>query len=219
MSAGNGAAAGVRGKALTWLEIIAATLLAFATVAAAWSGYEATRWAGEATKASAAANAARISASRQAALANTQRQVDVALFTDWVEAFARGDTFLIEFYDRRFREEFKPALDAWVATMPLQNEDAPLSPFAMEEYVLAADQEAQRLDTLAETKAAESRRNLQRQSNYVLAAVLFAMALFFAGMSARLEARPLRIALLTMGLLVFLGSITWVATMPITFGV
>ena len=219
MTSDSQATKGVRGKALDWLELIAATLLAFATVATAWSGYEATRWAGEATKASASANAARIAGARQAALANTQRQVDIALFTEWVGGFARGDTFLLEFYDRRFREEFKPALEAWLATMPLQNEDAPLSPFVMPEYVLAADEEAARQDEIAERKVAESRRNIQRQSNYVLAAVLFATALFFAGMSARLESRPLRIILLSFGLLVFLGAITWVATMPVTVGV
>ena len=206
-------------RSLVWIEIIATTLLAFATVATAWSGYQATRWGGEATKASAAANAARVNAARQADLANTQKAVDVEIFIAWVDAFALGNVFLMEFYDARFREEFKPALDAWVATQPLQNPDAPLTPFVMPEYVLVAEQEAARLDEQAAGKVQDSLRNIQRQSNYVLGAVLFATALFFAGMSSKVGTRGARIALLACGLIVFVSAAIWLATMPVSFGV
>ena len=206
-------------RALVWIEIIATTLLAFATVATAWSGYQATRWGGEATKASAAANAARVNAARQADLSNAQKEVDVAIFIAWVDAFAAGDAFLIDFYDQRFREEFRPALDAWIATMPLQNDDAPLTPFVMPEYVLASEQEANRLDQVAGDKVQESLRNIQRQSNYVLGAVLFATALFFAGMSSKVGTRGARIALLACGLIVFAGAAIWLATMPVSLQV
>jgi hypothetical protein len=205
-----------RDVALNWVEVVATVLLALATIATAWSGYQATRWAGETTKASAAVNAARISAARSDDLANAQKQVDVAVFMSWVDAFALGDTFLIEFYDARFREEYRPAHEAWLATRPLSNPDAPLTPFVMPEYVLAAEQEAARFDEVAESKAAESRRNIQRQSNYVLGVVLFATALFFAGMSSKVASRPARIAVLAMGCIVFVGTLVWVATMPVT---
>ena len=49
---------------------------------------------------------------------------------------------LADFYFARFRAEFKPAVDAWVATRPLQNADAPLTPFAMPQYRVAAQAEA-----------------------------------------------------------------------------
>ena len=91
-----------------------------------------------------------------------------------------------EFGERRFRAEFKPAFRAWVATKPLTNPNAPLTPFVMPQYRLAAEEEAGRLDAEAEVSSAQVRRNIQRASNYVLAVVLFSVALFFAGTSTKL---------------------------------
>jgi hypothetical protein len=184
------------------VELVATVLLAFATVATAWSGYQASRWNGEQAKAGARANATRIEASRESALANSQTQIDVATFSSWVDAYVRKESTLAQFYFDRFRKEFKPAVDAWVATRPLKNADAPLTPFAMPQYQLAARAQAERLDAQAETLAGEARLDIQRSSNYVLAVVLFASALFFAGMSTKLATPRLRWAMLTIGCLV-----------------
>src|SRR5258705_124468 len=77
--------------------------------------------------------------------------------------------------------ESKPAVDAWVATKPLKNPAAPLTPFAMTQYHLAAQDRAQALTRTAEAATAEAKVDNQRSDNYVLAVVLFASALFFAG--------------------------------------
>ena len=137
----------------------------------------------------------------------------------WVDAHARDETELTDFYVKRFRKEFKPAFDAWLATDPLENESAPLTPFAMPEYRLAATQEAKRLDAQAEESAATVRSNIQRSNNYVLAVVLFAVALFFAGMSTKLSSPGPRRAMLVLGCLVFLGTVAWIATFPISVSV
>ena len=50
--------------------------------------------------------------------------------------------------------EFKPAVDAWVATRPLKNPAAPPTPFAMPEYTLEARATADRLDAQAQAFAA-----------------------------------------------------------------
>jgi len=121
------------------------------------------------------------------------------------------------FYEARFRDEFQPAFDAWLATDPLVNPDAPPTPFAMPEYVVEAATQAGDLDDQAEASAATVRRNILRASNYVLAVVLFAVALFFAGMSTKLEGERLRVALLVVGYVVFLGALAWIATFPISF--
>jgi hypothetical protein len=150
-------------SALDRFEIAATVLLALATVATAWSGYQATRWGGETTKAASANTAARVAASRASDLANAQTEIDVSTFEQWVDAYAANDTFLADFYYARFRGEFKPAVDAWIATMPLKNPDAPLTPFAMPEYVLAARQEAQRQDEIAEVKTAPVQLRARRR--------------------------------------------------------
>jgi hypothetical protein len=201
------------------VELVATILLAFAAVATAWSGYQATRWNGEQAKASSRTNAIRIDAARAQGLAQAQTQVDVATFIQWVDAYAKKDTTLQDFYFKRFRTEFKPAVAAWLATKPLQNPDAPLTPFAMPQYKLAATDEAERLDSEAEVSAAQVRRNIQRSSNYVLGVVLFSVALFFAGTSTKLNDPRLRAVAVGVGCAVFLGTLVWIATSPISLSV
>ena len=69
-----------------------------ATVATAWSGYQSTRWNGEQAKAAGRANALRIESAKAAGLANTQTEVDVATFTQWVNAYSLGQFALADFY-------------------------------------------------------------------------------------------------------------------------
>jgi hypothetical protein len=202
-----------------WVEVGATVLLAFAAVATTWSSYQATRWNGEQAKASATVNKTRIEAARASGLANAQQQVDVATFMQWVDSYARNETALVSFYRERFREEFKPAFEAWVATKPLQTEGAPRTPFVMAEYRLAARAEAEELDRTAEELSAQVRRNIQRSSNYVLGVVLFAVALFFAGMSTKLTAPGLRKTMLAVGCVLFLGTAVWIATFPVSVAV
>jgi hypothetical protein len=202
-----------------WVELAATILLAAAAVATAWSSYQATRWNGEQAKTASRVNKTRIDAARAADRTNALTQVDIATFIQWVDAYAQGEAELTSFYRTRFRDEFKPAFTAWIATRPLQTAGAPPTPFALPEYKLASAAEAARLDAQAEVLAATVRRDIQRASNYVLAVVLFAVALFFAGMSTKLAAPGLRTAMLAVGWVVFLGAAVWVATSPMSVGV
>jgi hypothetical protein len=198
------------------LELMATVLLSVATVATAWSGYQSTRWNGEQSKAGARANALRISSAKAAALANSQTEIDVATFTQWVNAYAQKQTELADFYFKRFRKEFRPAVEAWVATRPLKNPNAALTPFAIPQYHLKARAQAEHLDARAALYTAQALRNLQRASNYVLGVVLFASALFFAGMSTKLKSPRLRVTMLSVGCAVFLLTGLWIATSPVS---
>jgi hypothetical protein len=202
-----------------WIETLATVLLALAAVATAWSSYQAARWGEETTKDTAAIINARLDATRALDLANAQKEVDVATFIEWANAYSKNDTFLEDFYYNRIRREFRAALDAWIATMPLTNPDAPRTPFEMQEYVLAAEVEADRQDAVADAKTSEVSRNLQHQSNYVLGVVLFATALFFSGISTRIAGRYQRLAILGMGCAVFIGGLAWLSTMPVSISV
>jgi hypothetical protein len=201
------------------VDVVATVLLALATVAIAWSGYQASRWNGEQAKAGARSNAIRLESTRASGLADAQTQIDVATFTAWVDAYARSETRLADFYRRRFRSEFAPAVDAWIATRPLANRAAPLTPFAMPQYRLAARTQADALQTRADALAASARSYVQRSTNYVLAVVLFSAALFFAGMSARLPVRRVRVWLLVAGAAVFIGTLAWIAVSPVSVSV
>jgi hypothetical protein len=201
------------------LDLIAAVLLAMATVATAWSGYQASRWNGEQAVAFSRASAMRIESTKAAALADAQTQIDVATFIQWVDAYAQEETELANFYYQRFREEFKPAMEAWVATTPLGNPDAPLTPFAMPEYQLEARTESDQLESEAEAWSATARTNIQHATNYVLGVVLFAAVLFFAGMSMRLSSSRIRWLLLGFGLVIFIAAVAWIATFPISISI
>jgi hypothetical protein len=200
-------------------EIAATILLALATVATAWSSYQATRWNGESSKAAGRANALRIESAKAADRGNTFGEIDVITFTQWIDAFATNNATLTEFYETRFRTEFQPAFDAWLANDPFNNSDAPLTPFQMEEYVRADIVESERLAEGGEEAAANSREYIQRASNYILGVVLFAAALFFAGLSTRFTSPPARIAVLALGSIVFICTVIWLVTLPVTVSV
>jgi hypothetical protein len=197
-------------------ELAATVLLAIAAVATAWAAYQSARWHGEQARGQSASIAARVESTRAANVANRQAQIDVALFTQWVDAYARGETKLAGFYRKRFRPEFEPAFEAWVATKPRKNPAAPLSPFAMPQYKLTATAQADRLETQAAAFSQSVGQFIQRADNYSLAVVMFAAALFFAGISTRLRSRMPRTVVLGLGYALFLGSVIWIATFPVS---
>jgi len=194
-------------------------VLALAAVATAWSGYQASRWHGEQAIAFSRANASRVESTRASNLANTQTEIDVATFTQWVDAYARHETRLAEFYRKRFRKEFEPAVAAWVATRPLSNANAPLTPFAMPTYRLEATAQAERLQVAAQAAAAEASRDIQHADNYVLGVVLLSAALFFGGISTRLRSPRPRAVVLGVGCVVLVGALVWIATFPVSISI
>jgi hypothetical protein len=201
------------------LEIVVTVLLSIAAVMTAWSSYQANRWTGEQAKAASRTNALRIQAARAQTLAQDETQVDVATFIQWVNASAAGDTTLQSFYVSRFRDEFKPAFDAWIATDPFANPDAPPTPFKLPQYRVASKLETTRLDAASEASSLEVAEDIQRSGNYVLAVVLFAAVLFFAGISTKLQSPQLRRVLVGVGCALFVAALVWLATFPVTLTV
>jgi hypothetical protein len=200
-------------------ELVATVLLAIAAVATAWASYQSARWHGEQARAQSASVAARLESTRAANVANRQGQIDVALFTQWVDAYARDETELAAFYVKRFRPEFRPAFDAWVATKPRKNPSAPLSPFAMAQYKLAANAASDRLEVKAAAASQRAGAFIQRADDYSLAVVLFASSLFFAGISTRLRSQTTRMVILGLGCTLFVGTVVWIATFPVSLSV
>ena len=203
-----------------WIEVVATVLLAVAAVATAWSSYQANRWNGEASKASGQVNAQRINAARAQGLAQGQTQVDIALFFQWVNASATGHGAA----GRLLHDTVPTRVPARVRRLAghrtrSPTPTAPPTPFAMDEYQLQARTDAEQLDAQAEATAAVVRRNIQRSANYVLGVVLFAVALFFAGMSTKLHGAGARKVLLGVGCLIFVGTAAWLATFPVSLSV
>ena len=72
-------------------EVIVTVVLAFATLATAWSGYQAARWGGEQSTSYSQAGALRTESTRASTQAGQQVQVDIGMFANWINAFAGGD--------------------------------------------------------------------------------------------------------------------------------
>jgi hypothetical protein len=197
------------------LETLATVLLALSAVATAWSTYQSANWRGEQASQTAKSTAARIQSSQAGTRGGQLTQIDIATFVQWVDATARGDRKLAGFYRARFRDEFTPAFDAWLATHPLTNTSAPETPFAMPQYRVAEDTRSAALNVLAGAHAAAAGRADKRADNYMLAVVLFATALFFAGISTKLTTARARQAILVCGCVVFVGALIWIAAQPI----
>jgi hypothetical protein len=198
------------------VQLLSTILLTVAAVAIAWCSYQASRWTAEYRQASGRTNAIRIEAARAQGLAEAEKEVDIATFAQWVDAYALRRTELADFYFKRFRKEFRPAMLAWLAMKPLKNPKAPPTPFAMPQYKLAAAQMSRQLDADAELSSAIGQRNNERSTNYVLAVVLCAVSLFFAGISTKVRSLRQQEVLLAIGSALFLGTVIWLAISPVS---
>ena len=197
------------------LELGAVLLLSLTTVATAWSGYQAARWSGEQSEHFAQASATRIKAQRETTSAGQLRIDDLLLFDGWLTAHDAGDRELAASYRRRFRAEFVPAYRAWLDQRPFKNPDAAPSPLYTPEYRPAALARARTFDAKADTRYEAGTKAKTNDDKYILSTVFFAAVLFFAGISLRLDWRPLRIAVLCLGGAMLLGGVAFVVTLPI----
>jgi hypothetical protein len=201
------------------VQALSTVLLAVAAVVTAWCSFQSSRWNAEYHLASGKSSSIRAEAIRAQGQAETEKQADLLTFTQWVNAYSLKRTQLAHFYLRRFRTEAQPAVLAWLKTEPLTNPAAPLSPFVMPQYKLAAAKNARELDAEGELSSATGHRAIQRTTNYLLAVVLCSGALFFAGISKVGGSLRQQEVLLGIGWALFLGAFVWVATSPVSFSV
>jgi hypothetical protein len=201
-----------------WIELVAAFLLALATIASAWSAYQATRWSGVQANSYSAASALRSESIRSSNAANAQREVDVSVFVAWLQSVANEQPVLQSFYESRFRAEFKPAFEAWRSSVP-EGQIPDGSPFSRPEYVLAEQQKADDLQQQAEEAAATARTANQTGDNFILIAVLMASVLFFAGVGTKFRGQWVRRVMITMAGAVFIVGLVAIASLPQNVGI
>ncbi len=181
------------------VEIISVVIMSLTALLTAWSAYQATAWGTTMSIKFSQASTKRVLATRAETTAGQLTTLDVNLFTNWLNAYAENNTRLAQFYEERFRLEFQPAFQAWVATDPQNNADAPKSPFAMPEYQVSQAQEAERLDAEAAATYNEGLAANDKRDAYALTTVILASVLFFIGMSGRMKWFPLQVIMVTTG--------------------
>jgi hypothetical protein len=196
-------------------EVACAIVLALATTASAWCAYQSKLWGG----AQMARSNAAIRAGREGAvnsLAAVQwRAFDASMFIAYMEArFERNDA-MEAFLVQRFRPEMKPAVEAWLKLDPLNNPSAPPSPFRMPEYAQVETAEVARQAEIAAQAMAAAGEARRVSDGYVLLTVLFASVLFFGGIARAFDAPRLRVVLAALAVLLFLGTVIALTTMPV----
>lgn len=196
-------------------EPVALVLLSLATVGTAWCSFQAAAWGGVSQR---TMNLSAVAGRRAVAneLQSFQLKLaDVILFSQYVNARAVSNETLACFYADRFRDEAKTAFQAWLATQPFENSNAPAHPFVTNLYQprlletsRAAEAESQRLWLEAGDAGRTSR-------SYVLLTVLLATSLFCGGTAAKFDALWIRRTVLALGLGAFLFAAARLLMLPI----
>ena len=200
-------------RSLRYVDITAAILLSIATVATAWCAYQSTRWSGVQSVDFAEASTLRLEAANDFNLALTAINYDTITYIEWLNAVRADDEELAEFVtENLIREEFRPYLEAW-----LENADENDLPTPLEDdlYVTELLSEAASLTEQAEEKFSDARDANQTGDDYVLATVLFASVLFFAGISTKFERLRVQGGLVFVGFIMLILGIIQIAGLPI----
>lgn len=197
-----------------WLEIAAALLLSLATLGIAWSGYQAASWSGLQARRYTQASTARAFANQASTLASQDRTQDLLNFNRWLEVYTAGNTELADLYERRFRDEFRPAFERWLADDPIHNEDAIPSPLLEKNYVLAKMVKADKLNVLGDLRFEQGKEATEHADDYVFVTVFFAIVLFFAGISLRFTWLPMRLLILGLGAVILVYAGIRLGTLP-----
>lgn len=202
-----------RGRRST--EFAATILLALASVVTSWSGYQASLWSGIQSTNYNQANALRVESARESTQGGQQVGLDVALFMAWVNAKALSNDRLAEFYNQRFRPEFRQFFDAWLAAQPLSNSQAPSTPFALPGYRTEHGQRARDFEMQSKALFEAGHRANHVADTYVLGTVLLATVLFFCGIVQQFKEFHTRVFLLALALFLFMFGLSRILVLPV----
>jgi hypothetical protein len=212
------------------IELLATIVMAAAAILTAWAAFQSAKWSGVQAVEFSQANAARIESTRLDTRAGQLTSIDLDVFLAWLEAvnnelqdglpvvtddgYEPIDGTLSAFFYDRMRDEFKPALETWLDSRPLVNPDAPATPFATGDYTLADAQAADAKLAEAGDHTDQALQANQNSDNHVLMAVALALAIFFGGVSSKLESTRNRWIAISLATVIFVGAAVTLAMLP-----
>jgi hypothetical protein len=196
------------------VQIGEALLLALVTITAAWAGYSAARWGTASRVEIAQSSTLRALATRDDLTALSQRNFDSSTFNAWFIAFTLDNPQKEAIAERRFRPQFRVAFNAWLATNPLHNPNAPPGPTYMPQYKLPAQTQANALDNAASAKFQAGNQAGLVGDDYVRITVFLAAVLFLVGIGSSFKLHGIRYALITFGSVLLFLSIVLILRQP-----
>ena len=141
--------------------------------------------------------------------------LDVVLFSQYVNSRANSNETLARFYSDRFRGEAKSAFDAWIATRPFENTNAPVHPFVTNLYQPRLLEVARQAETESDRCWQQAGEAGRTSRSYVLITVLLASALFCGGTATKFDALLVRRGVLALGMAAFLFALARLVSLPI----
>jgi hypothetical protein len=195
------------------LELMGAIVLSIATILAAWSAYQATRWNGEAADRATEASALRVQATQATNVYTAQANIDLETFIGWLELHTTQGSTAADALRERFRDEFKPVFEAWLAQAPA-GELPSGTPFEAATYTLASGTEVQTLSNEADAAADRARQAAHIGDDFVLMTVIMASVLFFAGLGTKFRVHRLRVAMLGIAAVLLVGGAIATLSLP-----
>ena len=196
------------------ISIVEAVLLSIVALLAAWSGYAAAKWGTEQRDKLAQASGERSQANRAYLEETTLRNFDSTTFDAWFSAYTVGNKQAMELAVRRFRPEFEVAFNAWRATHPETNPQAPKGPTYMPEYHQPGLARANALDEQADDTFTDGSDAGTTSDDYVRVTVFLASVLFLIGISTQFTVRGVRFALAGFGAALLLFSLIQLTQIP-----
>jgi hypothetical protein len=196
------------------LEILEALLLGIVAIATAWSGYQATRWNARQAHLYGISSKERLIGSQAATRSGQEQLYDASVFSFWLQAKASGNREAVQLFERRFRPEFRPAFNAWLATQPFTNPKAPPGPQVMPQYHngQAAKQRVYEARATRDFELGTTAR--EHGDKYVRNTLLLATVLFLTALAQRFTVRGVRLSLLGLSAILLVLALYFVGTYP-----
>jgi hypothetical protein len=196
------------------ISIIEASLLAIVAVLAAYSGWAAAKWQTESSLSLARASAARAEANAANIDALNSLNFDVTAFNAWFTAYVAGDRQAMAVAAKRFTPNFHRAFEAWLATNPATNPNAPPGPTYMPQYQRPSEVQANALNAKADAEYTRGQKAGSTSDNYVRTTVYLATVLFLAGLGGHFGYRYIRYGLAAVGAGILTVAVVILATSP-----
>src|SRR5450432_3241965 len=198
-----------------WFEPASAILMALATLSTVWCSYQSSEWNGQSSDF--ATKAARLE--QKTALLHLEDNqiinIQVKLFTDFINARVTGNDKLAQFYSDRFPPELRVAFDRWMAQKPFENLKADPHPFVPALYKPRFAEDIRLGAAEALHYGAEAKRTGNFAAQYLRKTVAFAAVLFFAGASAKFDQRHVRQSSLFFAVALFLFGAVRMLMLPV----
>jgi hypothetical protein len=196
------------------IAIVEAVLLSIVALIAAWSGYSAAKWGTESSLSLAKASSARSKASADEIQAIQIRTLDSVSFNTVEGAYVTGNVKVFRLAVRRLRPGYKPAFEAWLATHPLKNPNAPADPSDMPQYVIPQQAAARKNNAEANVYFAQGESASSTADKYVRLTVLLAAVLFLVGIGSRFPVPAARYGLISVAGVLLVISVVELLTLP-----